>query len=69
MQPWKVGVGVGVAIMEEDRIAFKILRDKPIEKKPLGRPRHKQQNNIRMDLKEVGANTRNWVDQAQERHY
>ena len=44
-----------VARMEEGRSAFKILTGKI----PLGRPRHRWQDNIKMDLKEVGINTRN----------
>ena len=55
--------------MEEDRSAFKILRGKPAEKVPLGRPRVDGKNNIRMDLKEVGVSARNWVDSAQYRDY
>jgi hypothetical protein len=38
-------------------------------KRPLGRPRHRWEDNIRMDLKEIGINTRNWVDSAQDRDY
>jgi hypothetical protein len=55
--------------MEEDRSAFKILIGKPAGKKPLGRPRRRWEDNIRMDLKEMGINTRNWVDSAQDRDY
>ena len=55
--------------MEEDRSAFKILIGKPAGKKPLGRPRRRWEDNIRMDLKEMGINTRNWVDTAQVRDY
>ena len=33
----------------------------------LGRPRRRWEDNIRMDLKEIGINTRNWLDSAQER--
>ena len=36
--------------MEEDRIAFKILAVKPTGKIPLGRPRRRWEDNIRMDL-------------------
>jgi hypothetical protein len=36
---------------------------------PLGRPRCRWENNIRIDLKEIGINTRNWVDSAQDRGY
>ena len=58
-----------VARMEEGRSAFKILTGKPTGKRPLGRPRHKQDDNIRMDLKEIGINMRNWVDLAQDMDY
>ena len=40
-----------VARMEGDRSAFKILTSKPSGKKPLGKPRHKWEENIRMDSK------------------
>ena len=36
--------------MEEGRSAFKILTGKPTGKRPLGRPRHRWEDNIRMDL-------------------
>ena len=39
-----------VARMEEGRSAFKILTDKPTGKRPLGRPRRRWEDNIRMDL-------------------
>ena len=39
----------------------------PAGKRPLGRPRCRWEDNIRMDLKEIGINTRNWVDSAQDR--
>ena len=55
--------------MEEGRSAFKILTGKPIGKRPLGRPRRRWCNNIRMDLREIGINTRNWVDSTQDRDY
>ena len=48
---------------------FKILTGKPTGKGPLGRPRRRWEENIRMDLKEIGINTRNWVDSAQDRDY
>ena len=58
-----------VARMEAGRSAFKILAGKPTEKRHLGRPRHRLEDNIRMDLKEMGINTRNLVDSAQGRDY
>ena len=38
-------------------------------KRPLGRPRRRWEDNIRMDLKEIGINTRSWVDSAQDKDY
>ena len=37
--------------------------------RPLGRPSRRWEDNIRMDLKEIGINTRNWVVSAQDRDY
>ena len=54
--------------MEKGRSVFKILTGKPIAKR-LGKPRRRWENNIRKDLKEIGINTRNWVDSAQNRDY
>ena len=51
-----------VARMEESRSAFK-------GKRPLGRPRRRLEDNIRMDLEEIGINAGNWVDSAQDRNY
>ena len=58
-----------VAIIEEGRSAFKIITDKPTGKRPLGRPRRSWEEDIRMGLKEIGINTGNWVDSAQDRDY
>ena len=53
-----------VARIEEGRSAFKILTGKPTGKRPLGRPRRKWEDTIRMDLEEIGINGGNWVDSA-----
>ena len=45
--------------MEEGRNAFKILAGKPTEKKSLGRPRHRWEDNIRMDLNKIGISMMN----------
>ena len=58
-----------VARMEESRSAFKILTRKPTGKRPLGRPRRRWEDNIRMDLEEIGINAGNWIDSAQDRNY
>ena len=51
------------------RSPFKILTGKPTGKRPLGRPRRRWEDNIRMELNEIGINARNWVDSAQDRDY
>ena len=58
-----------VARMEEGRSAFKLLTGKLTGKRPLGRLRRRWEDNIRMDLEEIGINAGNWVDSAQDRHY
>ena len=58
-----------VARMEEGRSAFKILTGKPTGKRPLGRPRRRWEDNIRMYLEEIGMNAGNWVDSPQNRDY
>ena len=55
--------------MKEGRSAFKILTGKPIVKIPLGRLRRRWEDNIRMDLKEIGIDAGNWVDSAYDRGY
>ena len=54
-----------MARMEEGRSAFQILTGK----RPLGRPRHRWEDNTRMDLETIGINAENWVDSAQDRDY
>ena len=49
--------------------AFKISTCISTGKRPLGRRRCRWEDNIRMDLKEIGINMRNWVDSAQDRDY
>jgi hypothetical protein len=44
--------------MEEGRSAFKMLTGTPTGKRPLGRPRHRWEDNIRMNLKEISIHTR-----------
>ena len=42
---------------------------KPTGKRPLGRPRRRWEENIRMDLEEIGINVGNWVDSGRDRDY
>ena len=55
-----------IARQEEGRSAFKILTGKPKGKSPLGKPRRRWENIIRMDLKKIGINTENWAHLDQD---
>ena len=52
--------------MEEGRCTFKVLTGNSIGKRPLGRRSRRWEENIRMDLEEIGIN---WIDSAQDRNY
>jgi hypothetical protein len=56
-----------VARMGEGRGAYRILVERPEGRRPLGRPRHKREDNIKMDLQEVGWGAMEWIDMAQDR--
>ena len=56
-----------MARMEEGRVVRKILVGKPDGKRPLGRPRRRLEDNIKMDLEEVGRGCGDWVGLAQDR--
>ena len=53
--------------MEEGRGVHKVLMEKPEGKRPLGRPRHRWEDNIKMDLEEVGRGCGDWMELAQDR--
>ena len=57
-----------VALMGESRGLYRVLVGKPEGKKPLGRPRHSWENNIKMDLQEVGCEGMDWLDLAEDRN-
>ena len=52
--------------MEDRRSPFKSLTGKPTEKGHLGRPRFRWEDNITVNLKQIGVNTGNWVVSAQD---
>jgi len=56
-----------VARMGEERGAYRVLVGKPEGKRPLGRPRRRWVENIRMDLQEVGCGYVDWIGLAQDR--
>jgi len=45
----------------------RVLVGRPEEKKPLGRPTRRWEDNIKMDLQEVGCGGMDWIDLAQDR--
>jgi len=54
--------------MEEGRGLHRILVGKPEGKRPLGRPRRRWKENIKMDLQEVGSGGMDWIELAQDRY-
>ena len=56
-----------VARMGEDRGVHRVLVGKPEGKRPLGRPRLRWEDNIKMDLQEVGGGRGDWMELAQDR--
>ena len=56
-----------MARMEEGRGVHKVLVGKPEGKKPLGRPRRRWEDNIKMDLHEVGRDCGDWMELDQDR--
>ena len=56
-----------MARMVEERVAFRVLVGKPEGKRPLGRPRRRWVDNIRMDLEDVVCGFVDWIWLAQDR--
>jgi hypothetical protein len=56
-----------VAVMREGRGLHRVLVGKPEGKRPLGRPRRRWEDNIKMDLQEVGRCCGEWMEVAQDR--
>jgi len=53
--------------MGEGRGVHRVLMGKPEEKRPLGRPRRRWEDNIRKNLQEVGGDCGDWMQLAQDR--
>jgi len=60
-------MGGHVARMGERRGVYRVLVGKPEGKRPLGRPRRRWEDNIKMDLQEVGCGGMDWLELAQDR--
>jgi len=56
-----------VARMGKRRCVYKVLVGEPEGKRPHGRPRHRREENIAMDLQDVGCGGMNWIEAALDR--
>jgi hypothetical protein len=54
--------------MGERRSVYRVLVGKTKVKRPLGKLRHRWENNIKMDLQEVGCGGMDWIELAQDRN-
>jgi len=59
-------MGRARSIWGERRGVLKVLVGKPEGKRPLGRPRHREKDNIKMDLQEVRCGSMDWINLAQD---
>jgi hypothetical protein len=53
--------------MGEERKVYKVLVGKPEGRRPLGRPRRRWEDDVRMDLREIGLGGVDWIRLTQER--
>ena len=53
--------------MGDRRGVYRVLVGKPEGQRPLGRPRQRWKNNIKMDLQQVGCRGMDWIEMAQDR--
>jgi len=58
---------MNVASVRKRRGVHRVLVGKPEGKRPLGRPRRRRQDNIKMDIQEVACGGMDWIDLAQDK--
>jgi hypothetical protein len=63
----KMGWAGHVALMGKGRGVYRVLVGRPEGKRPLERPRRRWEDNIKMDLREIGIDGTNWIQLAQDR--
>jgi hypothetical protein len=56
-----------VARVEEGRVVYRVLVGRTEGKRPLGRPRRRWEDNIKMDLREIGIDGVNWIQLVEDR--
>jgi hypothetical protein len=55
--------------MGEERKVYKVLVGKSEGRRPLGRPRHRWEDGVRMELREIGLGSEDWIRLAQDRDW
>jgi len=60
-------MGGACSTMEDTRGVYRVLVGKPERKRPLGRPKHRWENDIKLDLQEVGCRGVDWIELARDR--
>jgi hypothetical protein len=63
---FKDEMGRACSTNREKRNPYRILAGEPGEKRPLGRPRCRRVDNIKIDLREIGCDDMDWIDLAQD---
>jgi hypothetical protein len=63
----KIEMGGACSGYAEGRGVYRVLVGKPEGKRPLGRPRRRWEDNVRMELQEVGCGCEDWIGLAQDR--
>jgi hypothetical protein len=53
--------------MGEGKGVYRVLIGKPEGKRPLGRPKHRMEDNIKLDIRDIGINGANWIRLDQDR--
>jgi hypothetical protein len=53
--------------MGKRRSVYRVLIGRPEDKRPVGRPRRRWEDNIKLDLREIGIDGANWIQLAQDR--
>jgi hypothetical protein len=53
--------------MGEGRDVYGVLVGRPEGRRPLGKPRRRWEDNIKLDLREIGINEANWIQLGQDR--
>jgi hypothetical protein len=53
--------------MGEGRGVYRVLVGRPKNKRPLGRPRRRREDNVKLGLKEIGIDGANWIRLAQDK--